>query len=85
MPEEFSKECINTLKQMNAQDQTTENARAVANVTRENKSIDKAHSINIDVQTAALYQQQKDHQLQLAIQKSYQQIVERTLDREFER
>jgi|GEM_PF-5309153 len=50
---------------------------------RENKAID--NHMSIDVQTAALYQQQKDQQLQLAVQKSSQQLIERTFDRGFER
>jgi len=85
MPGEFSKECIKALEQIKIQDQTTENARAVINVMRENKAMDISHSLNIDVHVAALYQQQKDYQLQLVVQKNSQQAIEKTLDRGFER
>jgi DNA primase len=82
MPGEFSKECIKALEQTKIQEQTTENARAVINVMRENKAMDISHSLNIDVQAAALYQQQKDHQLQQAQQLDIQKINQLTLDKQ---
>lgn len=82
MPGEFSKECIKALEQTKIQDQTTENARAMINVMRENKALDKSYTINIDVQAAALYQQQKDYQLQQAQQLDIQKTNQLTLDKQ---
>jgi len=93
MPSEFSKECVKAVEQTKIQEQTPQQVRGTIHLFRGQQTQEIKHEVTIDFQTAADYQQQKDHQLQqvvrqsqqLDMQKANQLALDKQQDRGFER